>query len=140
MKKYMNWSLFYALLAMASGVFYREFTKIMGYEASTRLSLIHGHYFTLGLFFFLILLILVKQFGFSNEKTASRWLLTYHVGLNITGLAFLARGLMEVLAYLPNKGLNASISGIAGLGHILLGVSMVTILMNIKGSVPLTRS
>lgn len=132
----MNWALFYAILAMASGVFYREFTKIMGYEASTKLSLIHGHYFTLGLFFFLILLILAKQFGFSNEKKAARWLLTYHVGLNITGLAFLTRGLMEVLAYVPNKGLNASISGIAGVGHILLGVSLVMIL----GSVPLTRS
>lgn len=37
MKRYMNASLLYALLAMVGGVFYREFTKFNGFTARTSL-------------------------------------------------------------------------------------------------------
>ena len=38
MKRYFNSALLYAGLAMAGGVFYREFTKFNGYTAKTTLS------------------------------------------------------------------------------------------------------
>ena len=41
MKRYMNAALLYAVLAMAGGVFYREFTKFTGFTAKTTLSVIH---------------------------------------------------------------------------------------------------
>ena len=37
MKRYMNAALLYAVLAMAGGVFYREFTKFTGFTAKTTL-------------------------------------------------------------------------------------------------------
>ena len=37
MKRYMNLALLYAVLAMARGVFYREFTKFNGFTARTAL-------------------------------------------------------------------------------------------------------
>ena len=37
MKRYMNTALLYAVLAMAGGVFYREFTKFNGFTARTAL-------------------------------------------------------------------------------------------------------
>ena len=56
MKRYMNAALLYAVLAMAGGVFYREFTKFTGFTAKTTLSVIHTHYFMLGMAVFLLLL------------------------------------------------------------------------------------
>ena len=55
MKRYINYSIVYAVLAMIGGVFYREFTMMNGYTAFTTLFLVHTHYFFLGMIFFLIL-------------------------------------------------------------------------------------
>ena len=45
MKRYINYSIVYAVLAMVSGVFYREFTKLNGYTDWTTLAVVHTHYF-----------------------------------------------------------------------------------------------
>ena len=61
MKRYINASLLYALLAMVGGVFYREFTKFNGFTARTSLGVVHTHYFLLGMVFFLLLLLQIKR-------------------------------------------------------------------------------
>ena len=134
MKKYANSALFYAIAAMVFGVFYREFTKFMGFTGETALSVMHTHYFMLGMVMFLLMLLLEKQFAFTNGKTG-RVLLVYHAGLNLTGAMFLIRGVMQVQGTPLSSGMNAAISGMAGIGHILLGVSMVLLLVQIKKSV-----
>mgnify|MGYP002743787021 CR=1 FL=1 len=45
------------------------------------------------------------------------------------------RGITQVLESNLSSGLNASISGMAGIGHILLTVSMVILLLQIRRSV-----
>lgn len=130
-KRYINMALVYAIIAMIFGVFYREFTKFSHYTGQTNLSVMHTHYFLLGMFFFLALLLAEKVFSFSDQKTG-KLLITYQIGLNITGLGFLLRGLTQVWGTELSKGLDASISGIAGIGHILVGVSMVLLLLKIK--------
>ena len=134
MKKYANPALFYAIAAMVFGVFYREFTKFMGFTGESALSVMHTHYFMLGMVMFLLMLLLDKQFAFTNGKTG-RVLLVYHAGLNLTGVMFLIRGVVQVLGTPLSSGMNAAISGMAGIGHILLGVSMVLLLVQIKKSV-----
>ena len=134
MKKYANSALIYAIAAMVFGVFYREFTKFMGFTGETALSVMHTHYFMLGMVMFLLMLLLDKQFAFTNGKTG-RVLLVYHAGLNLTGVMFLIRGVVQVLGTPLSSGMNAAISGMAGIGHILLGVSMVLLLVQIKKSV-----
>ena len=57
MKKYMITFIVYALIALCGGVFYREFTKFNAFESSTTLSVVHTHYFVLGMIFFLLLLV-----------------------------------------------------------------------------------
>lgn len=131
MKKYANTALIYAAMAMAGGVFYREFTKFNGFAGETALSVVHTHYFLLGMVFFLLVLLLEKNFAFIGEKTG-RVLATYHVGLNITGAALLARGVTQVLGMELSRGMDASLSGVAGIGHMLLGVSMILLLLRIK--------
>lgn len=139
MKRYINSALVYAVLAMAGGVFYREFTKFSGYTAKTTLSVVHTHYFLLGMVFFLLLLLLEKSFAFTGAKTG-RALVVYHVGLNLTAVMLVARGVTQVLGTALSSGMSAAISGMAGIGHILLGVSMVLLLVQIKRAVSAHQS
>ena len=90
-KRYANLALIYAVIAMIFGVFYREFTKFNDFSGQTNLSIIHTHYFLLGMFFFLILMLIEKVFSFS-EKGIGKVLTAYQLGLNITGCGFLFRG------------------------------------------------
>lgn len=134
MKRYVNTALLYAILAMVGGVFYREFTKFNGFTAKTTLAVVHTHYFPMGMVFSLLLLILEKNFPFTGPKTG-RVLAIYHIGLNLTAVMLVVRGVVQVLGTTLSAGMNAAISGMAGIGHILLGVSLVLLLLQIKRSV-----
>lgn len=52
MKRYINYSIVYTVLALVGGVFYRVFTKLNDYIAWTTFSVVHTQYFTLGMMFF----------------------------------------------------------------------------------------
>lgn len=130
-KRYMNAALLYAVLAMAGGIFYREFTKFNGFSGKTTLGVVHTHYFMMGMVFFLLLLLLEKNFSFTGVKT-KRALVFYHAGLNLTAVMFLVRGIAQTLNLALSSAMNAAISGIAGIGHILLGVSLVFLLIQIR--------
>lgn len=134
MKRYINTALLYAVLAMVGGVFYREFTKFSGFTGRTALGVVHTHYFLLGMVFFLLLLLLEKNFSFTDAKTC-KILEVYHIGLNLTAVMLVVRGVTQVLGTALSSGMSAVISGIAGIGHILLGVSLVLVLVQIKRSV-----
>lgn len=134
MKRYMNMALLYAVLAMLGGVFYREFTKFNGFTAKTTLGVVHTHYFLLGMMFFLLLLLLEKSFSFTGDKTG-RILVVYQLGLNLTAVMFVVRGVLQVLGTTLSSGMSAAISGVAGIGHILLGVSMVLLLVQLRRKV-----
>ena len=125
----------YAVLAMAGGVFYREFTKFVGFTGKTTLSVVHTHYFMLGMALFLLLLLLEKSVSFTTAKTG-RVLIVYHVGLNLTAVMFLVRGVTQALGTALSSGMDAAISGVAGIGHILLGVSLVLLLLQVKRALP----
>lgn len=139
MKRYMNVALVYTVLAMVGGVFYREFTKFNGFTAKTTLGVVHTHYFLMGMVFFLLLLLLEKNFFFTGKKTG-RILVAYHIGLNLTAVMFVVRGITQVLGTSLSSGMSAAISGVAGIGHILLGVSLVLLLVQIKRSVSVAKA
>ena len=139
MKRYMNSALLYAILAMIGGVFYRELTKFNGFIAKTTLSVVHTHYFLLGMVFFLLLLVLEKDLSFTGAKTG-RLLAVYHIGLNLTAVMLVVRGVTQVVGTNLSKGADAAISGMAGIGHILLGVSLVLLLLQIRRRVSASQS
>lgn len=130
-EKYLKVSFLYAILAMVGGVFYREFTKFNGFNGKTTLSIVHTHYFILGMFMFLILLLFEKNFHISDDKLIKKTVF-YQIGLNITVLTFLMRGICQTLEMNISKGFNASISAVAGIGHILIGISLILILIDIR--------
>lgn len=131
MRKYMNTALCYSILAMAGGVFYREFTKFNSFSGKTALSVVHTHYFMLGMFFFLVLVILEKNFQFSSRKT-DKAVLLYNIGLNLTAVMLLTRGILQVLGTPLSSAINAMLSGFAGIGHILLAIGIVLILLQLR--------
>ena len=134
MKKYYLSSIVYALLALVGGVFYREFTKGFSFTGQTTLSVVHVHYFVLGTIFFLVMLLLEKSFSFTNKKVNIAFIL-YHVGLNLTCIMFLVRGILQVTNQSLTIGIDAMVSGFAGIGHIILGVSLVLVLVFIYQNV-----
>ena len=134
MKHYIKMALLYAVLAMAGGVFYREFTKFNDFIAQTTLRAVHPHYFLLGMVFFLLLLLLEKNFAFTGVKTR-RVLIAYHMGLNLTSIMLVVRGISQVLGLTISSGMDAAISGMAGIGHMVLGVSLVLLLVQIRHGV-----
>ncbi len=129
--RYATLALVYGAAAMAFGIFYREFTKFQGFSGKTNLSVIHTHYFLLGMFFFLLLMTVEKTFSFSGSRV-KKALIAYQAGLNVTALGFLLRGLTQVWEMELSRAMDASISGIAGIGHLLTGVSLVLILLDIR--------
>lgn len=136
MKKLINTSVIYAVLALAGGVFYREFTKFNGFTGYTTLSVVHTHYFILGMFIFLILALLEKNIAFMTKKS-ERLLFAYQAGLNLTVIMLIVRGVLQIIAQNSlSAGLNASISGIAGIGHLILGIALVMLLLEVKKACP----
>ena len=133
-KRYANLALVYGIAAMVFGVFYREFTKFSHFSGKTNLSVMHTHYFMLGMFFFLLLMVIEKVLAFS-DKGVGKAVVVYQVGLNITGIGFLVRGLTQVWGTELSRGMDASISGTAGIGHILIGGCMVVLLVRIRKAV-----
>lgn len=133
MKKYINCAIVYAILALAGGVFFREFTKINGFDGTTTLAFIHPHYLALGMLFFVVLVMLDKLFDIGGRL--GKVLVAYHVGLNVSVVMLLVRGVFQVLGTALPNGADAAISGIAGLGHIVLGVSLVPVLFKVKKAV-----
>ena len=128
-KKSVSLSFVYAVVAMALGVFYREYTKALGFNGQTTLSVLHTHYFMLGMFFFLILALLEKSFRLSEQKLMKPFFWIYNIGLNITGIGLFSRGLADVSGTALSRGLDASISGVSGIGHILLGTGIVLMMI-----------
>ena len=134
-KRYLKTAFVYAVIAIVFGVFYREFTKGMAYSGQTALSVMHTHYFMLGMTFFLVLALLEKNFAFS-DKTVFWLIVVYHAGLNVAGAAMFSRGLAQVICESGiSKGLDGAISGIAGLGHAVLGVALLWTLIKLIKSV-----
>ena len=107
------------------GVFYCEFTKVNDNAAWTTLSVVHTHYFILSMMFFLILGLV----SMNINLIINRAVLFYNIGLNLTAIMLVVRGTVQVLDL---NFVSAAISGIAGIGHIILGVSLILILLDIK--------
>lgn len=132
MKKYLNYSLAYAIAAMAGGVFYREFTKMYGYSGVTALGKVHTHLFLLGMLVFLVVALYAEHYDLPKQKQFRWFMWVYNIGVPLTAIMLLVRGITQVLGTNLSKAASASISGIAGIGHILTGVGLIMLLLSLK--------
>lgn len=132
MKKYFNIAFTYALLSIASGVFYREFTKFNGFTGKTTLSVTHLHFFVLGTIMFLIIALLVDRTNLQEQKSFQTFMKLYNIALPFMVIMFYVRGIVQVLGVELSKGLNASISGVSGIAHIIMTIAIVMLFMALK--------
>ena len=98
------------------------------YTAWTTLFVVHTHYIILGMMLFLILGLI----SMNMNLKINRAVLFYNIGLNLTAIMLIVRGIIQVLDL---NVISTLISGIASIGHILLGISLFMILLDIKRSV-----
>ncbi len=128
MKKCFKVSLIYAIAALAGGVFYREFTKFNDYMGATSLSKVHTHLFMLGMVVFLIAALFAKDGSLEKEKMFKSFMIVYNIGVPLAAVMMAVRGVTQVLGTELSNGADASISGIAGIAHILTGVGIILFL------------
>lgn len=135
MKKLSNAAFLYTIVALVAGVVYREYTKAAGFLGETNLSLLHTHLLTLGMLFFLVVLALEVTLKLSEQKLFNGFFMTYNVGLILTSLMMAVRGFLQIQGAELSKAVDASVSGISGVGHILLGVGFILFFMNLRRTI-----
>ena len=106
MKKLINTAFGYAIASMAFGVFYREFTKWNGFTGKTT--------------------------SLTAQPMFRRFYGLYNVALPFMTVMFTVRGVVQVLGISLSSGADAAISGIAGIGHLLMGASIVMLFLALK--------
>ncbi|GAA1318574.1 DUF2871 domain-containing protein [Leucobacter albus] len=134
MKKLLNAAFIYMLVGVASGLFYREFTKLNDFPEGqfTQLGLAHTHLLTLGFIVLLIVLALEKAFAISASKKLFAWFFwLYNAGVVLTSAMLVWHGSLTVLGEESTK----MISGIAGLGHMLLTAGMIVLFVALRRAV-----
>ncbi len=125
MRKLLGTSFGYLLAGLAGGVFYREFTKFQGFDGRTTLSFLHVHLLVLGMVVFLVVLMLDRLFQITQSKLFPVFFGIYNAGIVVSVSCMVARGVTQVLDTNLSSGADAAISGVSGLGHILLGAGLI---------------
>lgn len=132
MKKYLNIALIYAIAAMIGGVFYREFTKWNDFTGVTMLGKVHVHLFALGTLLFLLIALFAERHDLGKLKSFRAFFCLYNIGLPLTVVLFVVRGITEVQGTMLSSGADAAISGVAGIGHMLTGIGLILLLVSLK--------
>ena len=132
MKKIMNIAISYAILGMIAGVFYREFTKFNSFTGETTLSVVHTHLFVLGMIMVLIIGIFAFKTDLLEVKKFNIFFLLYNLGVIMASIMLTVRGITTVVSANISTGLDASISGLSGLSHIILAIGLIGLLFCIK--------
>lgn len=110
MKKYLNFSLIYAIAAMVTGVFYREFTKWNGYIGVTTLGKVHVHLFLLGMMVYRMIALFATHQEPQKHKAFRVFMWVYNIGLPLTAVMMVVRGVTQVL--------NIALSSAENLGNV----------------------
>lgn len=132
MKRYLNYSLAYAVAAMAGGVFYREFTKWNGYAGVTALGKVHAHLFLLGMVVFLLVALFAERKNLADQKMFKAFMCIYNVEVPLSAVMMLIRGILQVQGIALSSGANAAISGVSGMGHMMTGIGLVLLLLSLR--------
>lgn len=119
----------YLVLGLAGGLFYRELTKAHGFPESSvsQLGVLHTHLLTLGFIFFLVILVLDRVFGLGGDKLFKPFFWIYNGGLALTVGTMAVHGTLTVLG----EESTAAVSGIAGMGHIIVTVALLILMVSL---------
>ncbi|QOX60028.1 DUF2871 domain-containing protein [Staphylococcus capitis] len=120
--------LFYMIIGLLSGFYYRELTKAHHFTGDTQLALVHTHTLILGMFMFLLLFPLEKVFKLSSYYLFNWFFIVYHLGVIVTIGMMTYKGTLQVIGakYSPE-----ALAGFAGIGHtgMLAGLLLLFFLL-----------
>ena len=120
--------LFYMIIGLLSGFYYRELTKAHHFTGDTQLALVHTHTLILGMFMFLLLLPLEKVFKLSSYYLFIWFFIVYLLGVIVTIGMMTYKGTLQVIGakYSPE-----ALAGFAGIGHtgMLAGLLLLFFLL-----------
>lgn len=124
----------FAAIGLASGLFFREWTKALDFTGPTQLGLAHTHFLVLGFMVLFLAFLAEKAFRFAAAapRIAAWFYWTWVVGVGLTG------GMMVLKGALAASGADvssAAFSGIAGLGHVLLTAGFVLFFLALRRAV-----
>lgn len=131
MKKIYWAAVAYTVLGLLAGLYYREMDKAHDVSGFTQLSVVHTHLLALGTTFLLIVLVLEKVFALTRNKWFGAFFWIYNTGLVVTVAMLVIHGTMTMLG---NEA-GSAISGIAGLGHVVLTIGFVFFFVSLYAGV-----
>ncbi|GAA4605052.1 DUF2871 domain-containing protein [Actinoallomurus liliacearum] len=135
MRKIYNAAHVYMIIGLVSGFYYREITKAEHFTGDTQLGLVHTHVLALGMLFFLIVLMLEKQFALSAVRLFDWSFWVYNAGLAVTVAMMTLHGTLTVLGHESGD----AIALVAGAGHILLTVGLILFFITLGKRIPARR-
>lgn len=118
------------VVGLLVGFAYRELTR--NFDGETILGAVHGHVFTLGMMWYLLVLLLDDRFGLSRQKYWKSFLWVYTIGLIFSIMMMIVRGLTQVWMIPLSKAEDHMIAGFAGIGHITLTIGLILFFMNLS--------
>lgn len=120
----------FLFMGLIGGVFYREFTVLYGWQNKTALSLVHVHLLGLGFLTFLVIYSIIKNNSYLLNKLSFP-LKVYITGLILLVVSFMVRGIYTITSQDTILFKDVYLSKFAGLAHILLGLGIVLVFLNI---------
>ncbi|MDQ4490214.1 DUF2871 domain-containing protein [Sinomonas sp. ASV486] len=126
-------SFVFAAVGLASGLFFRAWSKAFHFDGQTQLALAHTHFLALGFIVTFLAFLAEKAFRFSAAapRVSSWFVWTWVLGVAVTGGMMVLKGALEVTgADVSSPGF----AGIAGLGHVLLTAAFVLFFLALRRS------
>lgn len=135
MNRLLTTAFVHMLLGLASGLFYREYTKATDtLGVDTQLATLHTHFLALGMLVFLIVLGLEAVLSLSGRRSFTVFYWTYNLGLLLTVVMQGVRGMLTLDGQDP-AATTAAIPGMAGLGHMLLTIGLVCLFVALRAAI-----
>lgn len=133
-KKLLYMSFIWSFVGLASGVYYREFTKFSGFdfEARQQLGTTHTHFLVLGFVVQLLALVAARSLGAHQTRSGTIFFWFWNVGVFITGIMMAVKGSLVILG---GSDQHPAFAGLAGLGHIALAVGFISLFLWLKGAI-----
>ncbi len=129
MKRLYYTALSYMIAGLVAGIYFREVTKAATRTAGdAMLGVLHTHLLILGMFFFVILILLEKVLSLTKSKLFPAFWWIYNIGLIWTVALLAVHGTMTAFG-IPA---GAAIAGIAGMGHIVLSIGLILFFIILK--------
>lgn len=119
-------------VGLASGLFYREFTKANGVPGGTQLAVVHTHTLVLGTMMMLLWFLLVGVWpGLARRRSFRAGFWVWQAGLALTTGGMLVKGCLQVLKRAAAD--SPAIAGVSGLGHMTLSAAFVLLFVALAG-------